>query len=196
MKKIESANQLQGRAIGSMILAGFGAIWLALSLYAKELLNAAAVLYIVAGLLMLLAGSVKLMRTAKHYPRQTESHSLGRAFGWINAAQWIAIFIAVRILTTLHLDAYTVSAVAGIVGLHFFPLATLFKNRLHYITGLAMVTWAAGTALLAPLEQMQGDAAMGAGVILWVSAAITLSISLLAARRPLSQSTGVRTETA
>jgi hypothetical protein len=196
MMKPQSANQLQGRAIGSMILAGFGAIWLGLAFYAKEMLNAVTILYVVAGLLMLLAGSRKLLQTAGRWPRQPENPSHNRAFGWINALQWIAIFIVVQILTRLHLDAYTISAIAGIVGLHFFPLARLFKNRMHSVTGSAMVAWAAGTALFAPLQQMQGDAAMGAGAILWASAAITLAISLLAARRPSSLSAGVRPETA
>jgi len=194
--KIETANQFYGRAIGSMILAGFGGIWLGLSFYAKEMLNTATILYIAAGLLMLLAGSAKLMRSADRWPRQPQNPVRGRAFGWINALQWIAIFIVVQILTRLHLDAYTISAVAGIVGLHFFPLAKLFKNPMHYATGSAMVAWAAATALLAPLEQMQSDAAMGAGIILWTSAAITLGMSLLAARRPSPISSGVNAETA
>ncbi len=196
MMKIESGNQLQGRATGSMILAGFGAIWLGLSFYTKEMLNVVTIFYIVAGFLMLLAGSAKLLRTAGRWPRQPRNPSHNRAFGWINAFQWIAVFIVVQILTRLHLDVYTISAIAGIVGLHFFPLATLFKNRLHYVTGSAMVAWAAGTALFAPPQQMQGDAGMGAGVILWASAAITLATSLLAARRPSSLSTGVTPETA
>jgi hypothetical protein len=195
MTKIQTANQLYGRAIGSMILAGFGGIWLGLSFYAKEMLNAATAFYLAAGVLVLLAGSAKLMRIANRYPRSQQKPEDSRAFGWINALQWIAIFIAVKILTTMHLDTYAVSAAAGIVGLHFFPLARLFKNRMHYLTGGAMVAWAAGTAVFAPLEQMQGDAAMGAGVILWACAAITMTTSLLAALRS-SSSTGVRPETA
>jgi hypothetical protein len=194
MTKFENSNQLRGRAMGSMILAGFGGIWLGLGFYAKEMLNAAMMLYIVAGLLVLLAGSAKLMRAAGRWPRQSENPTHGRAFGWINALQWIAIFIVVQILTRLHLDAYTVSAIAGIVGLHFFPLAKLFKNRMHYVTGSAMVLWASGTAFLAPLEQMQGNAALGAGLILWASAAITLARSLTAVRRPSRISEGVRPE--
>ena len=196
MMKIENVNQLRGRAIGSMILAGFGGIWLGLAFYAKEMLNTATILYIVAGMLMLLAGSAKLMRAAGRRQREPRNPQLNRAFGWINALQWIAIFVVVQILIRLHLDAYTVSAIAGIVGLHFFPLARLFRNPVHYVTGAAMVAWAAGTALLAPLEQMQGDAAMGAGVILWVSAAVPLSISLIAVRRPSRVSQGVRPEAA
>jgi hypothetical protein len=196
MTKIQTANQLYGRAIGSMILAGFGGVWLGLSFYAKEMLNAATAFYLAAGVLVLLAGSAKLMRIANRYPRSQRKPVDSRAFGWINALQWIVIFIVVQILTRLHLDAFTVSAVAGIVGLHFFPLARLFNNRMHYLTGGAMVAWAAATAVFAPLEQMQGDAAMGAGVILWASAAITLTTLLLAARRPSSLSTGVRPETA
>ena len=196
MLNIENANELRGRAIGSMILAGFGGIWLGLALYAKETLNAATILYIVAGLLMLLAGGAKLMRAAGRWPRQPESPAQRQAFGWINALQWIAIFFVVQIFNRLHLDAYTVSAVAGIVGLHFFPLAKLFRNRMHYATGAAMVIWAASTALFAPHEQMQGDAALGAGAILWMSAAFTLSVSLFATRRPARTAEGIRPEAA
>ncbi|HMG85203.1 MAG TPA: hypothetical protein VK574_05645 [Terracidiphilus sp.] len=196
MMSIENANQLRGRAMGSMILAGFGGIWLGLAFYAKEMLNAAMILYIVAGLLTLLAGSAKLMRASGRWSREPRNPSHNRAFGWINALQWIAIFIVVQILTRLHLDAYTVSAIAGIVGLHFFPLAKLFRNRMHYVTGSAMVLWAAGTALWAPLEKMQGDAAMGAGVILWGSVSITLAMSLFVVRRPSRISEHVRPETA
>ena len=196
MTKIENANQLYGRAVGSMVLAGFGGIWFGLSLYAKELLNAATVLYIAAGLLVLLAGSAKLMGSANRFPRLPENPAGSRAFHWINALQWIAIFVTVTILRRLHLDAYSISAIACIVGLHFFPLAKLFRNQLHYVTGSAMVAWAAATAGFAPLEQMQGDAAMGVGVILWASAAITLGMSLLAVRRSSPISTGVRPETA
>jgi hypothetical protein len=196
MTRFENANQLRGRATGSMILAGFGGIWLGLGFYAKEMLTAAMILYLAAGLLMLLAGSAKLMRAAGRLPRQPENSTQGRVFGWINALQWLAIFIVVQILTRLHLDVYTVSAIAGIVGLHFFPLAKLFRNHMHYVTGSAMVLWAAGTALWAPLGQIQGDAAMGAGVILWASAATTLAISLIAVRRPSRISDPVRPETA
>jgi hypothetical protein len=57
-----------------------------------------------------------------------------------------------------------------------------------------MVLWASGTAFLAPLEQMQGNAALGAGLILWASAAITLARSLTAVRRPSRISEGVRPE--
>lgn len=77
MMKIENVNQLRGRAIGSMILAGFGAIWLGLAFYAKEMLNTATILYIVAGLLTLLAGSAKLRglpvagRASPEIPRLT-----------------------------------------------------------------------------------------------------------------------------
>ncbi len=195
MTKIETANQLYGRAIGSMILAGFGGIWLLLSFYAKEMLNAATFFYIAAGVLALLAGSAKLMRTASCYPRIAGDRAHNRAFGWINASQWIAIFIVVNILTSLHLDAYSISAIACIVGLHFFPLAKLFNNGMHYVTGAAMVVWSAVTALFAPLDRMQGDAAMGAGVILWTSAAITLGISLMRSRRRSPISPSVTTET-
>ncbi len=123
-----------------------------------------------------------------------ENPTHGRAFGWINALQWIAIFIVVQILTRLHLDAYTVSAIAGIVGFHFFPLAKLFKNRMHYVTGSAMVFVGCGHGRSGAARTDAGQCGHGRRLILWASAAITLAMSLIAVRRPSRISEGVRPE--
>jgi hypothetical protein len=109
----------------------------------------------------------------------------GRAFGWINAIQWTAVFIVAFSFAKLHIDAYVISAITAIIGLHMFPLARLFRYPLHYATGAVLVAWAAASAILAPVEQMQGTAALGTGIILWLSAAVTLAVAVHAARQPV-----------
>jgi len=65
---------------------------------------------------------------------------------------------------------WIIPSIILIVGIHFFPLAVLFKYRRHYFTGAAMVLVAA----LYPFLSKDGAASLvgclGAGLILWASA--------------------------
>jgi hypothetical protein len=177
MQKIETANQLSGRAIGAIFFAGFGAIWLSLSLYALERLHAATVSGVLLSLAVLILAAIYLLREAKRWPRVPDDPALSRAFNRVNAVQWIAIAVVVFALSRLHLDAYVMNAITAIVGLHMFPLARIFRYSPHYATGTVLVVWAAASALLEPVEHLQGIAALGTGVILWLSAAFTLALA-------------------
>jgi hypothetical protein len=183
MQNFPNANQLSGRAIGAMFFACFGAGWIFLALAAKQMINGVTASGTVLGMLAMLGTAVYLMRLAKRWPRVPDDPRLGRVFGWVNAIQWTAVFIAAFTLGRLHLDAYTPSAVAAIVGLHLFPLARLFHYPLHYLTGTLLVVLAVATAVLVPVSQMQGDAALGTGIILWAAAVVSLAMGLKAALR-------------
>jgi len=185
MKSFPNANQLRGRAFGSIFFTCLGVGWLFLSLAAKRQITFATVSLALLGMLVLLAAAFHLIGLAKRWPRVPADPSTGRIFGLINAIQWIAIPVAVITLGKLHLDAYATSAIAAIIGLHMFPLARLFHYPMHYATGAVLVAWAAASALLVAPDQLQGSAAMGTGLILWVSAAVTLFRSQQAARQPV-----------
>jgi len=58
---------------------------------------------------------------------------------------------------------------------------------MHYATGTAMVLWAAGAMIVVPADHVQGITALGAGVILLSSAAVTLALALETARRAIPQ---------
>ena len=181
--KIETGNQLSGRATGAIFFAGFGALWILLSLYAKEQLNAATVSGVVVGLALLLLAATKLIRESKNLPRVPDDPAVGRAFGWINTVQWVAIAVVAFGFAKLHNDAYVMSAITGIVGLHMFPLARVFRYAAHYATGTVLVVWAAASALFVPVDTMQGTSALGTGFILWLSAAVTLVLANRGARQ-------------
>jgi hypothetical protein len=183
MQSAQQAGRLRGKAIGALFLTAFGALWLALGLSVRQELDAAALCWIAGFTLVLAAAAVHVMRRAGRPPRTPLDAARDRAFHRINAAQWIVIFLALTLLHRLHLDVYGVSAIAAVVGLHFFPLARLFRNPLHYLTGAALVAWTAGTLWKLPLDSLQGVTALGAGSALWVSAALTLALCALALRR-------------
>ena len=185
MKNNPTANQLTGRAIGTIFFAGFGAIWLFLSLYARGQLSGSNIFGVVAGALVLLLGALYLFRQAKRWPRLPDDPAVGRAFGWINAIQWIAVAVVAFTLARVHLDVYVVNAITAIVGLHMFPLARLFRYPMHHVTGAVLVAWSLVSIPLVPAEHLQGVAALGTGMILWMSAAVTLVLALRAAHRPV-----------
>ena len=185
--KIQTANQLSGRATGALFFAGFGALWIALALYALERLSVATVSGIALGLAILLLGAVHLLRIAKRWPRVPDDPAVGRAFAWINAVQWIAVAVVAYTLARLHLDAYVMCAITAIVGLHMFPLARLFHYAPHYWSGAMLVLWAVASALLVPIVHLQGVSALGTGILLWLNAAATLALAWSATRQPTEQ---------
>ena len=181
--KIQTANQLSGRATGALFGAGFGAIWLALAFYALQRLSAATVSGILVGLVVLVLAAIFLLRVARHWPRVPDDPAMSRAFAWINAIQWIAVAVVAFTLNRLHLDAYVINAIIAIVGLHMFPLARLFRYPPHYVTGAVLVAWAVASAILVPTDHLQGVSALGTGFLLWFSAAFTLALAWSATRQ-------------
>jgi hypothetical protein len=181
--KIQTANQLSGRAAGVIVCAGFGALWLFLSLYARQSLSVVTVSGVVLGLLALILAAVSLLREAKRWPRVPDDPAVGRAFGWINAIQWIAVAIVAVTLSKLHLDAYIPSAITAIVGLHMFPLARIFRYPAHYRAGVILLAWAVASVVFVPVDDLQSITALGTGLILWISAAVTLTLAFKDARQ-------------
>jgi hypothetical protein len=188
MKSFPTANQLSGRAIGAMFFAGFGTGWFFLALVAKQRITLATVSAVLLGMLFLFLTAFYLLRQSSRWPRVPDDLAMRRTFAWINAIQWIAVFVVAFTLGRLNLDAYVISAITAItaiIGMHMFPLARLFHYPLHYATGAVLVVWAVSSAMIVSVGQMQGIAALGTGLILWLSAAVTLGIALQAARQPV-----------
>lgn len=177
-----TANQLMGRAIGSLFFIGFGMIWLILAFDVSGRLSIEAWI----GIVLMAAGfavvAFRLMSYARRFPRVPEDRRRKRLFHWINGGQWVAIVLVVITLNMLHVGIYGVTAIAAIVAAHMFPLARIFHYKMHYVTGGMLLLWAVGTLLFAPTEHLQGMTALGMGAILWLSAAVTLALAFLAAR--------------
>src|SRR5580698_7493089 len=93
--KIQNANQLSGRAVGSIFFVCFGTGWLFLALAAKQIINPATVAATMTGMTGLLIAAALLLWQAKRWPRVPDDPAMRRTFVWINAIQWTAIAIVV-----------------------------------------------------------------------------------------------------
>ncbi|QEC78694.1 hypothetical protein [Mucilaginibacter ginsenosidivorax] len=68
----------------------------------------------------------------------------GKGFMLIFAIEGLAILLAKNILVNIKMDYLFISSIALIVGLHFFPLAKVFRRKFDYFMG----TWTTLVAIL------------------------------------------------
>ena len=198
MDPVQVADRIAHKAVGIFFLSGFGTLWLGISLYAREQLTVAATAGLACVLAAFLMIGVGLQRVGRRWPKMVDDPRVGRAFHRINALQWVAIFVVATCLGRMHLEVYDVTAIAVIVGLHFFPLGRLFHSRMHPVLGVAVIVWAGAASLIAGTDHLQSVTAMGVGCILLTACAVMAATSIRAARQlpapPASAVAGHQTE--
>ncbi|MFK3738246.1 hypothetical protein [Massilia sp. TN1-12] len=173
----DAAARLAGRATGAMFFFGFGGLWL--EGWAQRS-HAGVPWFVGIAVLAILSCAFAWRRYRRYAPalaRQEDTPQRRRAkrvFNIVNAAQWIVILVLGNVMANLGYGAWVIPMVIVVVGLHFLPLAHVFAYWPHFATGAAMV----GFALLYPFIASGGPASplgfLGAGLILWCSAAWAL----------------------
>jgi hypothetical protein len=186
MNRTASPNEIPrviiGAAFGVLMMTLFGTAWLAWGLHNTHAdspwLIPALVLPAIALLVpcfgMFQAGRRAAKQAAPLTTEQERVQSrMGIMFGIIFGAEGLLIFLAVNVLVNLHLDPYIINAVAAIVGLHFLPLARLYRVPLYYWVGGVMVADALlSLALPSPTREIAVGFSMGA--ILWLTCVLVL----------------------
>lgn len=168
------------RATGAMFFAVFGGIWLeswaiesAQSIAAKVLIASLAVILTIAAYAIYKRHAAELASR----PDTPERRKAKRVFHVVNATQWILVLIGANVLSRNGLNAWIVPMIILIVGLHFLPLAFIFSNRPHYVTGAALMVLAVGYPLMSPTGPTDPIGLLGTGLILWGSASWALKRS-------------------
>ncbi len=145
-----SPRYLAGMTTGTLVLTCFGALW---SLQGPRIMLL--ITPVVTVVLMVLCFTTK--QTVRQLPQkpdfpeeQTQNQKVARRFGMVCAVEIAAIVAAVVLLRLFTHSEYIAPAICLIVGLHFFPLASLFKVQVYTLTGVALSLLAVG-ALLALL---------------------------------------------
>lgn len=165
-----------GIAIGNLFLGCFGMAWIVLGLSSAQKLNPLVLALLSCFLFALAIASLYILQRThgsldRSQANRAAQKKINRQFGLVNFLQWSLIFAAVFGLPRLGLARWIVPAIVLIVGLHFFPLARLFKARMHYVVGAIVVAWAIVYPILFSAGQGDSTGAVGMGAILWASAA-------------------------
>jgi hypothetical protein len=174
----ELASANAGRGFGALALTAFGALWLFNALQvggASRLWFAvlwfAAVALLLASIVSIRQGRKALGQLPKRAPE------VARTFWIVFGLEAAAIVVAVLVFQLWHWERYIVAAIAAIVGIHFLPLAKLFRAPVYYFTGMVLVAWPAVLLVAMPASsQRDVTVALGVGCILWGTAAIVLAI--------------------
>lgn len=161
------------RAIGAIFFAVFGSVWLEIwAIESTHSVTTEGVIALLAIVLTFAAYSVYRRYAAElgSRPDTPNSRRVKRVFHVVNTAQWLVIFTGVLMLAHRGLDAWIVPMIIFVIGLHFLPLAFIFSNRPHYVTGSALLLLALTYPFISPLGPADTIGQLGAGLILWASA--------------------------
>jgi hypothetical protein len=99
------------------------------------------------------------------------NREIGQHFYIIFGVELAAIFLAVVVLKAIHYPDYILCGIALIVGVHFFPLAALFKAPLYYATGLLGCAIGLVGFLVADARLRQKVVGLSFGLLLWATVA-------------------------
>ncbi len=172
-------NVLIGMTTGGTIMFGFGIAWLLIGVLVAPSSTGLRLSLLVAGIALGVSVAIMGLR-ASRLPRGTvpptaeqiaAGRAIGRRFGLIFGLETVAILLAVAVLNGIHRPDYIPCAIAVIVGLHFFPLAPLFKAPIYNVTGfLGCVIGLAGVVVPDAVLR-QKAVSISFGLLLWATTA-------------------------
>ncbi|CAG7659213.1 hypothetical protein ACFQI7_37715 [Paenibacillus allorhizosphaerae] len=134
-----------GAANGVMFMTFFGALWASIGIIGSRGLGDPWSLVLSSIVtLILLSGAISLFGKARNMnhastPEEREHwRKINRKFGLIFGLEGLAIFIASMICNIINNFEVFFPIMAIIVGIHFFPLARLFRENFYYGTGVML----------------------------------------------------------
>jgi len=143
---------VKGIASGLLMMALFTLAWAGIAfsgLHGTTAAWALIVFPVLAGIFI--SKAITLFAVAKHHPQleteedKAEGKKMGKWFGIIFGAEGLLIFIGVNVVINLGHPELTIPTIALVVGLHFYPLAKVFKRTLDYY----LATWSTLVAVSA-----------------------------------------------
>lgn len=143
---------VKGIATGLIMMASFTLLWSIIAYHGLATTGYWPLLLIFPLLsILFVVNAIKLFRVAKYYPELTseadiaEEKRTGKWFGIIFGAEGLAIFIGANVVINLGHPELCIPVIALVVGLHFYPLAKVFKRTIDYY----LATWSTIVAILA-----------------------------------------------
>ena len=179
-----NSQALKGMMTGTTIMFLFGAIWLFLGLYGgrsspewlrMEILATGLVLAVWIGITASRARRVSHKLSPPTSEQSAAGRRIKRRFGWITIIEGSAIFLAVVVFNAAHRPDFISSAIALVVGLHFFPLASLFDRRVYYGTGILGCVIGAVGFLISDPRIRNSFVGLSFGLLLWLTVAAVLA---------------------
>jgi len=135
---------IQSVAGGLLLMAFFTMVWTGIASGSAKGLAQYAVLFVFgvpSG--MFIAYAISLFNTAKHFPPlvssadKAEGKRMGIWYGIIFGTEAITIPVVCGLLVYYKQPQFILPAIAMVIGLHFYPMARIFKRTIDYY----LATW-------------------------------------------------------
>nr|WP_157535986.1 hypothetical protein [Mucilaginibacter sp. L294] len=135
---------VKGNATGLFMMAFFTTIWAGIA-YSGLHETVYALLLLIFPLLSILfiVKGAALFKIAKNFPKSVseadiaEQKRIGKWFGIVFGAEILGISIGINVVVNLGYPQLTLPIMALVVGLHFYPMAKIFKRTIDYY----LATW-------------------------------------------------------
>ncbi|MGH9474000.1 MAG: hypothetical protein ACRD1M_14800 [Terriglobales bacterium] len=175
--------RLKGMGMAVLFLGLFGGLWMIAALNTESLVWVLICALLPASLLAL--RGLGLLHTSRRVaatePELTaeereQRHVMGRYFALTFIAEFGAIAIAANVLESTNQSAWILAAIGFIVGVHFIPLARIFKYPLYYWTGGVEIALCALIAWIMRGRLLLADPLFGLamGLTLWLTVLVVL----------------------
>jgi hypothetical protein len=175
-----TAANVRGAALGALILTAFGTAWAVLALTSLPAPPHLPIALVAAVAAVLMGLAVRRVLTAGSLPSPEDEEAAqqgrraGVAFGIIFTLEGATIGVGAVLLARADQSAWIPPFAAIVVGLHFLPLARVFRVPLYTCTGTAAVVWTLlCMAALQPWLRLLA-LGLGMGAILFTTAAVVL----------------------
>jgi uncharacterized protein DUF7010 len=174
-----------GAGRGAVVRAMFGSGWLGWGLGVAKAYNGFVAPIFGFTMLFLLAYSIHIIRTGrllrKRYPASDtlKQKIVRNKFLWIVLVEVLAIALVAVLANRLHRGDLATDWCAMIVGLHYLPLAKIFRAPHYAVLSILMTLWCVICWALFRSNALVISASVGTGVLLWASCLY----SLVGARR-------------
>jgi hypothetical protein len=164
---------------GASIMFGFGVVWLLLGVLVAPSSMGLRLSLLLAGIAVGVSVAIMGFRAVRlprdPLPPTAEQIAAGRAmgmrFGLVFGLETLAILVAVAVLNRFHQPDYIPCAIAVIVGIHFFPLASSFKVPVYNVTGILGCVAGVSAAFIADAVLRQKAVSISFGLLLWATSA-------------------------
>ncbi|HEY8999733.1 MAG TPA: hypothetical protein VIM89_00175 [Mucilaginibacter sp.] len=141
---------IQSVGTGLIMMAFFTMMWTGIA-YGSMTSNGLIVLILFSLIAaVLVINGIKFYREAKRFPKseseadKAEEKRTGKWFGIIFGAEGLLIFVGINIVINIGHADLTIPVIALIVGLHFYPLARVFRRTIDYY----LATWTTIVAII------------------------------------------------
>lgn len=171
--------RVRARTLGALVMTAFGALWAGGGLL---LCSAPAGAWAALAVVTLALGRRALqLRRATPPVVEPLPHEIAarrrrgnRIFAWTSVGEGLGILVAINVVSNLGHPQWQPAAAMAVVGLHFLPQSAAFDYRPHRVTGGVMTAWALAYPWLFAAGALASPGMLGAGAILFASAAWAL----------------------